>query len=1008
MSQVQTITGNSGSTSGTTASVGTAWSTSNITSGNRIVVYVSATNVGGTDQSVTVSDSAGNVYTQLLHNYYFGISGKGGGPSVWLSPITLGSGTKPTVTVAMTSTGATFCEVVFSAEERTEAFTGLDGTGYATSPDVGNFTAHPAGTTAASTASSEYVVSIYAGFSFTTPTITVGSSTPTLTKDTNLSVTQFLGVASGSSTSGTANTASWTSSVADVAVALIFALTTGTSLPESPVLWQSINAKTGAGSHATVAATFVNNVGGHNGQPTKILCGVSMGTGVTTNVTGMQDGSGNVMIKIAAVTDASVDLELWAMDTPAGDIGTTPTITVSVSPGANINMLLEEVGNLAVGNTLAAMIDGIAGTNISNNIAIPNNVAYSSTAVGEYLALLGADDGESITYTIPTGYVDDPNSINNVTSSALSIAHKSSTGGSESTHYTTSSTEPEWAQILVAFKSAGSTPPPAVPDTSAPTVDPPFSFLLPPIGPPPLRAFIVGLPQVLLEPGSANPPIFDSSVAPTRPPGDVAGLPPIGPPPLRQFLIGLPPVSGSGPVNLINTQVATARIANSFTSTQSAISRIANSFTNTQSAVARINNTAVTKTQTALARISKTPTSTQSAISRIAHSESLTQSAVSRISKSFTNAQSAVARIKNTAVINAQTATARVKNTAVTVTQTAIARVAHSETSTQSAIARVSHGETKTQSVVARISNTITSTQPAVARVKNTAVINTQSAIARVKNTAVVNTQPATARISHGESTTQTALARIAHSETITQGAVSRVSSVITKTQAAIAHINAAGVENSSQTAVARISKTLITTQSTVSRISKTLINAQSAIVRISKGFTSTQSSVARVSKTFTNTQSAVTHIVIIGSKTQPAISRVSSSVSSIQPSVARVVKQVTTTQTAVAHIASPLGSTKTQTATVRVVASVTKNQPATASVGLQGQSIQSAVSRIATHPTKTQTAIARIGTIHVIGVSASVSDPGPAFSVSVVNPTPSPVVSSAGDVTITSVVVTG
>ena len=72
--------------------------TGNITSGNRLVVIVGIwNNSGPTAKSVT--DSAGNTYTEILH---FKASDKTE-MSVWTSPITSGGGTRPTITVTPTA-----------------------------------------------------------------------------------------------------------------------------------------------------------------------------------------------------------------------------------------------------------------------------------------------------------------------------------------------------------------------------------------------------------------------------------------------------------------------------------------------------------------------------------------------------------------------------------------------------------------------------------------------------------------------------------------------------------------------------------------------------------------------------------------------------------------------------------------------------------------------------------------------------------------------------------------
>src|SRR5579859_3546791 len=108
-------------------------------------------------------------------------------------------------------------------------------------------------------------------------------------------------------------------------------------------------------STTTFAATFtVANLS----SGSKIIALVSIGGASTAHTVTVKDGAGNNFIKLAdtgALTNGN--LSLWAIDTPAGDVGTKPTITATIDANAGCSIVIAEVTGLAVGSTLAAMID---------------------------------------------------------------------------------------------------------------------------------------------------------------------------------------------------------------------------------------------------------------------------------------------------------------------------------------------------------------------------------------------------------------------------------------------------------------------------------------------------------------------------------------------------------------------------------------------------------------------------------------------------------------------------
>ena len=181
----------------TTPSTSQTWG-SNITNGNYIVVYTQGISVGGAVTGPTVSDSAGNVYTEVIQNTLTG-AGKTGRTSVWMAPITVGGGTKPTVTFAFTSASAS--GVLFTAEERTDAFVGAVDVS-AVEASASNTTTHNTGTSSAATGNGEYAVSVIISYHFAGATLSLTSSNPTMAVDPNLTVSAQMSVASGFSVGG--------------------------------------------------------------------------------------------------------------------------------------------------------------------------------------------------------------------------------------------------------------------------------------------------------------------------------------------------------------------------------------------------------------------------------------------------------------------------------------------------------------------------------------------------------------------------------------------------------------------------------------------------------------------------------------------------------------------------------------------------------------------------------------------------------------------------------------
>ena len=148
----------------------------------------------------------------------------------------------------------------------------------------------------------------------------------------------------------------------------------------------------------------------------------------------VKDGSNNAFTLIARVDQGAAgkpSVSIWAMDTPLGDVGITPTITATLVTTSDASILVQEVSGLLAGNT-TAMVDGTAGT--SSGTASPTtSPAYSSTAVNEYLVACFSDNAFSDTVTDPSApWTSDANNPAGNGTVHAHVSYKNSTNGAES------------------------------------------------------------------------------------------------------------------------------------------------------------------------------------------------------------------------------------------------------------------------------------------------------------------------------------------------------------------------------------------------------------------------------------------------------------------------------------------------------------------------------------------------------------------------------------------------
>ena len=211
--------------------------------------------------------------------------------------------------------------------------------------------------------------------------------------------------------------------------------------------WNHLQSASATANTGSAVVTYGSNVS----AGTKLIAVVAAEVGAVSSI---KDGTGNAMTQLDEIAYEPITAAIFAMDTPAGDVGTTPTITATLGSNGGSAILVQEVSGLLAGNT-TAMIDGAVVANDGNNSGPAVTGAYSSGAAGEYLLAVAGDPGNFVTFGTPGGYTADPNNLNANNLAEVIAAYKNSTGGSESASFSLSSSD-QWFTLIVAFKLAAS------------------------------------------------------------------------------------------------------------------------------------------------------------------------------------------------------------------------------------------------------------------------------------------------------------------------------------------------------------------------------------------------------------------------------------------------------------------------------------------------------------------------------------------------------------------------
>ncbi len=212
---------------------------------------------------------------------------------------------------------------------------------------------------------------------------------------------------------------------------------------------QSVRATAASGNNVATFTTANLSSG------TKLIAAISVKSTSTDPVTSIKDASLNAFTRLGGVNNSILTqwLELWCMDTPAGDVGTKPAVTATLTTNTNSSMLIQEISGLAVGQTTAVLDGATVGTANNSSVGPATTGSYSSTAVNEYLVAIMGDTGFSVTVTNSAGYTGDANDLSASSSDSIVINYKNSTNAAESASFTLSATD-QWCTLLTAFKIA--------------------------------------------------------------------------------------------------------------------------------------------------------------------------------------------------------------------------------------------------------------------------------------------------------------------------------------------------------------------------------------------------------------------------------------------------------------------------------------------------------------------------------------------------------------------------
>lgn len=205
----------------------------------------------------------------------------------------------------------------------------------------------------------------------------------------------------------------------------------------------------GAGANSAAAATISVAYSTANlSSGSKLTAWVATNSaGTATSTTAVKDSSSNSYGSLGSGTETTdhMSLSLWVLDTPAGDVGTKPTITATCSgtgTSAGLAISIQEFSGLMVGQTTSILDGGAVNFTASASSGTTQNFpTFSSTASNELLEQCYSDPGTSFTIGTPTGYTGLDGSNTNGNAECV-VGWKNSTGGSETGSWSAPGADP--------------------------------------------------------------------------------------------------------------------------------------------------------------------------------------------------------------------------------------------------------------------------------------------------------------------------------------------------------------------------------------------------------------------------------------------------------------------------------------------------------------------------------------------------------------------------------------
>lgn len=160
-------------------------------------------------------------------------------------------------------------------------------------------------------------------------------------------------------------------------------------------------------------------------------------------------------------TGSQVLTALFALNTPAGQVGTKPTVQGNWTNAGFGSMVIEEVSGLVTASTQAAFTDGTPAVKVNASGTNPaTSGTYSSTASNEFLIFVYGDDGGPATLgALSTGYTTDTNNVSANSHADLGIGYKNSGNTSESASWALTGSLAGQVTILTAINLPASVGP---------------------------------------------------------------------------------------------------------------------------------------------------------------------------------------------------------------------------------------------------------------------------------------------------------------------------------------------------------------------------------------------------------------------------------------------------------------------------------------------------------------------------------------------------------------------